>query len=184
MIHPDKIFGRLGNRLFEMAALYSFCRDLGIGFYCQDEKYFKRYEREIRAMFSEGIGEPIDEVAIHVRRGDYVDNPFYVDLTKTDYYQNATGLFQGDTFRVFSDDIPYCKEYFRGNNFKFSEGKSELEDMNDMARCKAHIIANSSFSYWGAWLSPLYPDNRVVGPKSWHPDGIIRTVLPEHWEKI
>lgn len=183
MIPITNITGRLGNQMFEFAALYSFTKDLGIDYYCQDVKYFEKYEREIRAIFSQGNVEPIDRIAIHVRRGDYVNNPFYVDLTKTNYYVSSTRLFPNDTFRVFSDDIAWCKKYFKDDRYEFSE-KTELEDLNDMIACKGHIIANSSFSWWGAYLSPLYPYNPVVAPKSWYTDGVERTILPKHWNKI
>lgn len=182
MVPITKLTGRLGNQMFEFAALYSFTRDLGVDYYVQDEKYFKRYENEIRAMFSSDI-YPIDQVSIHVRRGDYVNHPFYVDLTKTSYYEDAMDLFPDAEFLVFSDDIEWCKEQPIFQGCEFSEGKSEVDDLNLMASCKHNIIANSSFSWWAAWLNPN-PNKKVVAPKAWHPDGIIRTVCPKEWTKV
>lgn len=183
MIEPWKLFGRLGNSMFQYAFLYSYARDKDIDFYFQNEKFFKNNEEAIRVLFSSGIPDPINKVAIHVRRGDYVNNPYYVDLMETDYYQRAMALFPNSKFIVFSDDIEWCKEQevFEGCEFF---NKSEIEDMNTMAACVGHIIANSSFSWWGAWLSPNFPDNRVIAPKLWFTDGVERTILPTHWKTI
>jgi hypothetical protein len=86
MIPAFKIFGRLGNSLFQYAFLYAYAKDIGSDFYYQDEDYFIEHKEEIKLLFGQDI-RPIDMVAIHVRRGDYVNNPFYVDLTDTDYYE-------------------------------------------------------------------------------------------------
>jgi hypothetical protein len=149
---------------------------MGLDYYFQDEWFFKDHAEAIRALYSADIPRRIERVAIHVRRGanplmpsepNYADNPFYVDLTKTDYYERAIAMFPKDKFLVFSDD------------------GTDIQDMNDMAACKAHIIANSSFSWWAAWLSPAYPDNKVVAPKEWYADGDnSRTILPDHWTRI
>lgn len=184
MIDITKITGRLGNQMFQFSALYSIMRDYEKDFYCQSEDFFKKYEKDIRNLFSTNIPPVRDEVAIHVRRGDYVNNPFYVDLTKTDYYAKSRQSFKGNTFRVFSDDIPWCKKNLNWENVIFSKEKNEIDDLNMMASCKGHIIANSSFSWWGAWLCPIYPSNRVIAPLAWHPDGVERTKLPAHWERL
>lgn len=183
MIHPDKIFGRLGNKMFQYAFLFSYAKDHGIDFYFQDPYYFKEHEHAVRALFSADIPKPCDYVAIHVRRGDYVGNPFYVDLMDTDYYNDAMKLFHKEKFMVFSDDIEWCKQQEIFEDCVFSE-LGEVEDMNKMASCKAHIIANSSFSWWGAWLCPNYPDNKVIAPEMWYTDNVQRTLLPIHWKRI
>ncbi len=184
MIHPDKIFGRLGNRMFQMAFLYAKTAELGVDWYVQDEYYFKDHANAVRALFSGNIPPRTDKVAIHVRRGDYVGNPFYVDLTQTDYYERAIAMFPKDDFVVFSDDPDWCSEKW-GNDKRFTISYgTELDDMNWMASCKAHIIANSSFSWWGAWLCPRYPENKVIAPKAWYADGVERTLLPNHWKRI
>jgi hypothetical protein len=67
--------------MFLTAAHYARCKETGEHFFVQDEKYFEKYKEEIKAMFSPGIvPNSIDKVAIHRRLGDYVNNPFYVDL--------------------------------------------------------------------------------------------------------
>lgn len=188
MIPIEQITGRLGNKMFQFAFLFSYSKDNVLDWYYQDPYFFKDYENGIRTLYSGDIPNKIDAIAIHVRRGDYVNNPFYVDLTKTDYYERAMALFPNEQFVVFSDDIEWCKKKWRLKDhemIKFSKGKTDVEDMNLMAACKGQIIANSSFSWWGAWLSPMYPDNKVIAPKQWYADGDnSRTILPKHWKRI
>ncbi len=183
MIHPDKLFGRLGNRMFQMAFAYSYSRDNDMDYYFQDEFFFRNNVEAVRTLFSIDIPSMTDAIAIHVRRGDYVNNPFYIDLMKTNYYEKAMAMFPDEKFLIFSDDIEWCErqKIFEGCEFSYGD---EVEDMNLMASCKAQIIANSSFSWWSAWLSPLYPDNKVIAPKNWFTDGKERTILPDHWIKL
>ena len=184
MVEPHQIFGRLGNQLFQMAFILNFAIKNKTNVFLQDENFFKDSKKEIIALFSEGIGH-IDKVSIHVRRGDYVVPPhdaFYTNLCNTDYYEKAIALFPSEKFLVFSDDIPFCKTYFKGEQFEFSEGRSEIEDLNLMASCKrGNIIANSSFSWWGAYLSGN-PGNKIIAPKNWS----IREVtkLPKEWTVV
>ena len=168
MIDPDKITGRLGNRMFQTAFLIAFASQAKTDIWFQDQKWFIGAKDKVRKMFSDGITGDIDRVSIHVRRGDYVTQHknFYYNLTETDYYTLAMAHFPDDKFLIFSDDIEWCKTRFLGERFEFSEGKSDVEDMNLMASCKHNIIANSSFSWWGAWLNPN-PNKVVIGPKLW-----------------
>ncbi len=182
MIAPWRLFGRLGNQMFQMAFLYAYSRDANVDYYFQDEEYFSQYKDEICQLFGQDI-KPIDMVAIHVRRGDYVSNPFYVDLTSTQYYWDAIKQFPVDTqFLVFSDDIEWCKTYFVGKEFTFSEDRSEIDDLNLMAGCKGIIIANSSFSWWAAYLGDQ--SKKVIAPKAWYTDCEERTKLPKTWIRI
>jgi hypothetical protein len=181
MIKPSDIFGRLGNSLFQYAFLYAYSKDIGSDFYYQDPEYFKEYIEDIRLLFGQDI-RPIDMVAIHLRRGDYVNNDFYVDLSSTDYYDRAMKMFPREKFLVFSDDIEYAKSYFVGSEFEFSEDKTEIEDLNLMAGCKGVIMANSSFSWWGAFLGD--PDKKVIAPLEWYTDGMDRTKLMPTWIRI
>lgn len=182
MRSPEQLFGRFGNRLFKEAFIYAYAKDRGLDPYMQDYRYFEPYKEEIMRMYGEGIGS-IDMVSIHVRRGDYVNNPFYVDLTQTDYYEKAIAKFPKDSFLVFSDDTDYCLRRFgRDSRFKYSYAP-ELEDFNLMASCKHNIIANSSFSYWAAYLNPN-PNKIVIAPEAWYADGAERTVCPPEWQKL
>lgn len=192
MVNPDKTFGRLGNRLFQMAYVYAqFKRGLLPDLFLQDPKYFEGFEEEIKSLYGEGIGY-LSQVGVHVRRAGnptnpdepkYSENPFYVNLSETDYYERAMALFPNDKFLVFSDDPEWCKEKFKGDNFQIMEKGNEVDDFNLLASCKDQIIANSSFSWWAAYLNPN-PGKRVIAPKDWYRDGIERTVCPPEWERV
>jgi hypothetical protein len=179
MVQPSKLFGRLGNTMFQMSYIYAqMKRGLIPDIYVQDPQYFDEYRNDIRQLFGQGISK-IDMVALHVRRGDYVNNKFYVDLMETDYYQKAMDMFQGESFVVFSDDIEWCKTKAIFDGCEFVQG-DEIEDMNKMASCKGIIMANSSYSWWASYLS----NAKVVYPSKWYTDGIERTKCLPEWTKI
>jgi hypothetical protein len=149
--------------------------------YFQSEKYFKHIDTLIRRLFepSEEIRqklllkyEPIlskKTCSIHVRRGDYVNNPFYEQLN-VNYYDEATLVLEKktnvDCFLIFSDDIQWCKDNFKHHKCIFIEGNTDIEDLFLMSFCNHNIGANSSFSWWGAWLNP-HKDKINVFPKKW-----------------
>lgn len=179
MVNPNKIFGRLGNQMFQGAYLYAQVQRGEIpDIYVQNPEYFDEYREEIRQMYGQGI-DHLDMVGIHVRRGDYVNNPFYVNLMETPYYEDAMAQFQGEDFMVFSDDIEWCKKQKIFEGCEFSYG-NELEDMNLLASCKGIIMANSSFSWWSAYLS----NAKVIAPKAWYTDKVERTKLLDSWKRI
>jgi len=183
MIPMWKLGGRLGNQMFQYAYLFAQVKRGEIpDIYLQSEEYFEDYNREIKAIFSTGIGH-LDQVSIHVRRGDYVNNPFYTDLFESGYYEEAMEMFPDANFLVFSDDIAWCKRQPLFEECEFSEGNDEVTDLNLMASCQHNIIANSSFSWWAAYLNPN-PNKKVIAPALWHPDGLERTVLPANWITI
>lgn len=192
MINPDKLFGRLGNRMFQMAALYAHSKEINSDIYFQDPKYFEKYEEEIKDLFGTGIGY-LKSISVHVRRGanpinpdepKYSENPFYVNLSETDYYDRAMALFPSDTFLVFTDDIEWCKEKWADNpRVQVMEGGDEIEDFNLMASCKHNIIANSSYSWWAAYLNPNF-GKIVIYPKEWFSDKVERVGFPKTWTKM
>ena len=181
-------FGGLGNRLFQLAYIYKLARSGTISdIYLQDPSFFEPYGNEIRTILAEGI-EKTDMVSLHIRRGDYVGNPFYVDLNETDYYDEAIEQFPKDTrFLVFcadrqqgsddESDMEWCMKRFPGKNFEFYEGKDEIADFNAQAGCKAHIIANSSFSWWTAYVG----GGKTVAPGKWYADGRPGIPCPQEW---
>lgn len=184
MVPITEITGRLGNQMFQFAYIYSqFLEGVIPDVYLQDHKYFEKHESEIKKLFSSQKPE-IPYVSIHIRRGDYVGNQFYVDLTQTDYYKKAIALFPEDTFMVFSDDVEFAREYLAPLSDKFVfYHSSEIDDLNLMSRCKHNIIANSSFSWWGAFLNQNQ-NKKVVFPKDWYSDGVNRTQCPKSWIPI
>ena len=193
MVNPDVIFGRLGNRLFQCAFLYAKARELETDFYFQDPAYFEKYEAEIKELFGDGIGF-LDQIGVHVRRAGnpinpsepkYSENPFYVDLVATDYYEQAMALFPGEKFVIFSDDPEYCKQKFQGENIQVMDMGDEIEDFNILASCKGIIGANSTWSWWAAFLCPT-PNAKIVfpSPNNWYKDGLERTKCPKSWVRI
>ena len=184
MVPIDYIGGRLGNRMFQLAYIFAQQkRGLIPDIWLQYPHYFHEFEHEIREFYEGGIvARP--QVSIHVRRGDYVTHPAFVDLCKTDYYERAIALFPDDTFLVFSDDIEWCKaKWAADKRFTFSVGRTEIEDLNAMAGCKSNIIANSSFSWWAAYLNPN-TSKRVIYPVAWHTDKVQRVGFLPAWESI
>lgn len=189
MIPITNLSGRLGNQMFQFAYLYSqLKKGLIPDVYLQSEEYFENVKEEIKALYAANIGE-IDMVAIHVRRAGnpylpdepkYAENPFYVNLMETDYYQKAMDEFPDDKFIVFSDDISWCREQDIFNKCEFSTELNDVNDMNLMASCKGIIMANSSFSWWASYLSKA----KVIAPKAWYTDGVPRTKLLDSWKQI
>jgi len=179
----QKHFGRLGNSLFQYAYIYAQYREGNIpDIYLQDPKYFEKYKNEIILLFGENTGyDP--RVSLHIRRTDMVTNNFDVNLSETDYYDKAIAMFPNYKFLVFSDDIPWCKERFKGEQFEFSEGLTEEQDLKLMASCCHNIIANSSFSWWAAYLNSNI-DKKVICPKQNYIDGQTRRINPPEWITI
>ena len=122
-----------------------------------------------------------NSVGIHVRRGDYVDHPRFPNLTM-DYYNEALSIVRGDTHYVFSDDIPWCREKFP-ERFVFIDYPDYIcFDM--LKRCNHKIIANSTFSWWAAYLG----GGSVVAPSRWFHDPAKQSrainQLPRAWQII
>ena len=190
-----QIWGRLSNQMFILAAHYARCREEGIHFFVQDEKYFEKYKDEIKQMFGIGIvPNSVNRIAIHRRLTDYVGNSFYVDLghhehqkLEDNYFMRAMALFPNEKFTVFSDDIETAKKesMFQGEQFQFSEGRSDISDMNYMASHKGIIGSNSSFSWWACYLSSL-PGDKIVFPKQWFSDLENEKFIgiPKEWVRI
>ena len=188
--------GGLGNSLFKEAYIWAQMRDgLIPDIYVQSSKYWEKYKEEIRQRFSSGIGYD-ERVALHIRRGDYLKvTQFHVNLWGTDYYKKAIALFpKGTKFLVFCkdnqneaqdlDDKEWCLRNVPqlGIDFDMYEHGKETDDLNAMASCAGVIGANSSFSWWAAFLSPH--KGLKVFPQNWFCDGIERTELEKEWAQI
>jgi hypothetical protein len=173
--------------------------------YWQSEDYFKEYSESIRNFFGELISSDItyirfrDEISksisasIHVRRGDYVTNikvSLVHEVCDLDYFRNAISIVEknlpGTTFFIFTDDVEWVKNNFKGSKFKIvSEGNlSHFEELSLMARCQNNIISNSSFSWWAAWLN-VDENKLVITPKKWFKDRNYPVdLIPPSWLKI
>ena len=114
--------------------------------------------------------------SLHIRRGDYITNPNH-PLLGLDYYSAALSFIPDRYVLIFTDDVewvqsptsPFKKieEKYPGDKFIISETNSPYTDMALMAKCQYHIIANSSFSWWGAYLAQ---SQQVVAPREWFGD--------------
>jgi len=166
--------------------------------YFQSEKYFNENREQILNLFS------IDEVnmkyitdkysdilevntcSLHVRRGDYINLPNHHPICDVSYYRNAMSHMDTNTiYLVFSDDLEWCKSTFKGGNFIFVEEKDYI-DVWLMSLCNHNIIANSSFSWWGAWLNNN-ESKKVIAPKKWFGPAInhdTKDLIPEKWLTI
>lgn len=150
-----------------------YSRNMALDGYFQSERFFERSAKKIRGVFQfkESRNKPIDEkcrtVAIHVRRGDYIKYPDHHPQQTEEYYREAISNFKNNKFIVFSDDIEWCmaQEVFTSNNCSYATN-DEMGDFKLMSWCDDFIIANSSFSWWAAWLGSS-PDKKVIAPKTW-----------------
>jgi hypothetical protein len=150
--------------------------------YFQSEKYFQHCPDFIKNEFTfkDEIREKIDQwfgdkeyISVHVRRGDYLTIQNIHPVQPIEWYQKAMEAFPNKKFLFFSDDLEWCRHTFPAN--EFSCFSNEGEDMYAMSKCNGHIITNSSFSWWAAWLS----GKQTIAPKTWFgPEG------PQDWQDI
>jgi len=131
-----------------------------------------------------------DAVAVHVRRTDFLELPVF-QVCDTCYYQEAMrrmrALVPGARFLIFSDDPEWCRAAFRGADQQViasGTAADPLHDLHLMSLASHHIIANSSYSWWAAWLGEK-PGQRVIMPDRWYAHGAKAPMeekrLP-HWE--
>lgn len=175
--------------------------------YWQSEKYFKDVKNVIRKDFElknslsdkaqasvDLIRRSIDNpISLHIRRGDYTQNPktkAYHGLCSLDYYRKAIEYIKNKIGNiklfVFSDDIKWAKEQelFNGAIFVSAPEIKDYEEMYLMSLCEHNIIANSSFSWWGAWLNKNQ-NKIVVAPKKWfNVPKDTSDLIPGDWIRI
>ena len=173
--HPPKFCDQHGKHFDLCHFDYHDIPDVGpdvffVGFW-QSYKYFEHCKESIQNIFKlPHVSGYEDYVSIHVRRGDYVQHAGSFPPITMDYIDKAVRkLPHIEKFIVFSDDIKWCKENINfDGNIEFSEGRNELQDLSLMASCGHHIIANSTFSWWAAYLGHN-PDRIVITPsaKTW-----------------
>jgi len=169
--------------------------------YWQNEKYFVDIREEILNDFAtiksntkvvdkylSGIMIQ-DSVSIHIRRGDYANHP-EIGILDIGYYKNAVDYIcnkvENPIFYIFSNDIRWCEENFNfiKNKIFINNTKTEIEDMILMKNCKHNIVANSSFSWWSAWLN-INKDKIVIAPKEWLAINPYNYKwIPNHWMEL
>ena len=169
----------VGERSFHYTPVEAPNDNVQVNGYFQSQKYFEHCKDEVQELFScpEDIKTKLLEkydvsntVSIHVRRGNYVALSTHHYNLSIGYYKNALDYFKGYKFLVFSDDIKWCKENFAGDDITFVEGQTEVEDLYLMSLCTHNVIANSTFSWWGAFLNKN-PNKIVVYPDKWFGPG-------------
>lgn len=154
--------------------------------YFQSPRYWRGFEDQIRFLLTPQLkfGFYPDYTSLHVRRGDYLTHrDCYILLDRRNYYDKAMEVSGGKTFLIFSDDIEWCKNEFKGNEFEFSEGNTEEVDFSMMMACSNNIIANSSFSWWSAFLN-TNPGKKVIAPRLWFGPKLAHStadLLPKDW---
>jgi hypothetical protein len=157
--------------------LFNNCPDnVDIFGYFQTEKFFAHIRNELLKDFEfKNVENMIipegDYVAIHVRRGDYVSLTEHHPVCSLEYYQKAMSMFPNFNFVVISDDLDWCKKQEIFKNCIFLDTNNLANDMYVMTVARHNIIANSSFSWWGAWLNKN-ANKIVVAPKQWFGDKI------------
>lgn len=174
-----RVTDSIGPRIHEDGFAYQEINQSGmmVG-YWQSEKYFADIEADIRTEFALPKTQ-LDYVAIHVRRGDYLQLPHVFHTQSVEYYEEAKEHFPGADFLAFSDDPSWVKENLPWADVV--EGNPPIVDMALMASCDGMIMANSSFSWWAAWLG----NKTVVAPTKWFTCGHdTRDLIPDRWIKI
>ncbi len=174
-MYPNQIFAERMHTFDQ--ELFENCPDnIDLFGYYQSPKYFNHIEDEIRKDFSfsqdlvDSCQEVIDTlggdvISLHIRRTDYKANPNH-PLQPIEYYNSALDkLPKHSSVVVFSDDYEWCEsnEAFSDDRFAVSNNAADF-DLCLMTLCNYHIIANSSYSWWGAWLGN---SNKIIAPKNW-----------------
>lgn len=176
------------------------------GFY-QSERFFVDVKDEVRKVFSfdlrnanvksldliKQLDADAHAVSLHIRRGDYLQPKHWTttgSVCQLPYYRNAIAkmkmLVEHPSFYVFSDDMEWVKKHIPLENATYidwNKGEESWQDMMLMSHCRHHIICNSTFSWWGAWLDPR--DNKVViVPERWFQHINTPYIYPAGWVKV
>ena len=172
--------------------------DVSLSGYFQSERYFKHIKEEIKEDFTfrseitaecrDFIGTCDGAIALHIRRGDFLRNSGNHHNLSLDYYEEALSKFDDDRkVIIFTDDPKWAfkQELFGPKRFYLSDMNGPYHDMFLMSRCSDFIIANSTFSWWGAWLADK---GKVIAPKKWFgPNNShlnTEDLYPDQWEVI
>lgn len=167
--------------------------DLYLDGYWQSERFFADIADKIIGDFDLShlsARVPADAhrcAALHVRRGDYLRSNGYHPVLGADYYRGALSLLDDfDGVKVFSDDPDWCAQGLGVEGAQVVAGNDEITDLGIMSRCRHNVIANSSFSWWAAWLNRT-PGRMVVAPTKWFgPTAGLNTdnMVPSGWHVL
>jgi hypothetical protein len=174
--------------------------------YWQSEKYFIQIKEQVLNTF---VFKNIDEknhriakemqnlnsISMHIRRGDYVGNAMHDGVYTLEYYRKAIDtiltIIKEARFYVFSDDSRWAQDFIKTLPIQafvinWNKGRNSYKDMYLMSQCKHNIIANSTFSWWGAWLNKN-PQKTVIAPAKWFPNTpseSYKDIILDKWIKI
>lgn len=174
--------------------------------YWQHEEYFKDIREDLLEIYAFPAFEDeqnmvaaqqaasANSCSIHIRRGDYLTDPLRKGTTGNEYVLRAIKRMQEtaqpDTWLMFSDDIAWCREQLstalaqdKTIYVDWNSGDRSINDMHLMTLCRHHIIANSSFSWWGAWLSKQQ-DGTTIAPETWMNMKNVCSPVPHKWIRI
>jgi hypothetical protein len=162
--------------------------------YYQCEEYFKHRRNEILNLFgpsqdvelrAEKYEHLFNNISLHVRRGDYLKAAMIHTVQDISYYNKALAILPSNMkVIVFSDDLEWCQQNFIGDRFVFID-EIDYVSIYLMSKMNHHIIGNSSFSWWGAWLS-THENKVVIAPKNWFGEGFedATDIIPKNWIKL
>jgi hypothetical protein len=192
-----KRFNRTDPSQFNYEEFPKFNQDTTLVGFFQSLKYFEHCQDEVKKLFKLDIN-PINGISIHIRRTDYVTHSNSFPPITTEYIKLAIENLESmgidcHNLYIFSDDIEWAKqhanEFMFGYKHAFFMQGNEFEDLSNMASCEHHIIANSTFSHWGAYLG--HNPNKIVispDPSCWFGPGFTGSVpkdlIPDEWTKI
>jgi hypothetical protein len=190
LVHPQENAWILGYRRFSPGGFSAWKpENIGSGT-CMDDYFqfypaLEPYEFELRELFLSGLTMPSKDYSsyafLHIRRGDYLEYKDIHYIQPLEYYMKASENFS--KILVVSDDNKWVKEqdFFKAAKFELFECDDELETLAVMASCKAGaIIANSTFSWWGAFLGAHGCRNPVYVPMNWVSLPIV-SLFPDEW---
>jgi hypothetical protein len=210
--HKPRFFSRLGRNIYREPHFhydpnfFSLRPPVFIDGFWQSPQYFQDIEPILREEFSvkeeliQNMKEKAREmqarssVAVHIRRGDFLKPKIkaYHGVMSAFYFEKAIGIIREQVpdayVYFFSDDIEWVKQNLVvGRNSEFISGNnnSAIEDFYLMSKCRHNVIANSSFSWWAAWLNDN-PNKIVVAPQKWFAEPTIdtRDLIPREWIRI
>ncbi|GAB3961639.1 alpha-1,2-fucosyltransferase [Spirosoma harenae] len=169
----------------------------------QSEMYFESFKNDIRCLYKFNYNllnaktkdalekvKKINSISIHIRRGDYTEHEEFNNICTIDYYREAIELIKKTVneplYYIFSDDKDWVKDNiteFEYTLVDWNKGSESWQDMFLMSKCKHNIIANSTFSWWAAWLNEN-ETKVIISPKKWFNNLPENDIVPSEWIRI
>ncbi len=175
------------NGYFQTERYFADSRDLILKYFTFKNRYSETALNYLNKIREENPNKKI--TSVHVRRGDYLQYPDHHPVCDIEYYRKSILEIQKNSdsiFLIFSDDSDWCKSKFTEDHFIISDINESYSELCAMTLCDNNIIANSSFSWWGAWLNQRQ-EKKVIAPQKWF--GVLlnkntEDVYCKNWIKI